>query len=93
MMNVKLNNITVEYVTNANVSFHIILYIDLVHNDGVFVSMHMHMCMQYTHMGINTGWVNSEINSKLRVIQMLKLLYSALILYPRILCMHPGLPM
>jgi len=55
MMNVKLNNITLEYVTNANVSFHIILYIDLVHNDGVFVSMHMHMCMQYTHMGINTG--------------------------------------
>lgn len=68
MMNVKLNNITLEYVTKASVSFHIKLYIDLVHNDGVFVSVHMHKCMQCTHMGINTGWVNSEIHSKLRVI-------------------------
>jgi len=45
MMNVKLNNITLEYVTEASVSFHVKLYIDLVHNDGVFVSMHIHMYM------------------------------------------------
>jgi len=45
MINVKLNNITLEYVTKASVSLHVKLCIDLVHNDGLFVSMHMHMCV------------------------------------------------
>jgi hypothetical protein len=45
IMNVKLNNVTLEYVTKASVSFHVKLYIDLVHNDGLFVSMNMHMYM------------------------------------------------
>jgi len=38
MMNVKINNITLEYVTKASVSFHVTLYTDLVHNDGLFVN-------------------------------------------------------
>lgn len=60
MMNVKLNNITLEYVTKASVSFHIKLYIDLVHNDELFVSMHMHMCMHWhipTWVSILAGWI------------------------------------